>query len=74
MDNIVPIDTHGSTEPERELWSARKLARYFSVHPATVLRWAKRGVIPCHRLTRQTLRFDANEIEKLFIEKGWPGR
>ena len=74
-NNVIPIDGQADTEvdEEPELWSARRLARYFSVHPSTVLRWARRGVIPCRRVTTQTLRFSHKEIEAMFLESGFPG-
>ena len=42
--------------------SAKKIALRLGVTPATVMRWAKEGRIPSHRLTKKTLRFQLSEV------------
>jgi predicted site-specific integrase-resolvase len=45
-------------------FNAQTLAPRFHVTAATLLRWARRGVIPCLRGSRRPVLFDAEAVEQ----------
>jgi excisionase family DNA binding protein len=55
-----------STFPQSEWLTAREAAAYLKVAHRTILEWAKKGLIPAHRLSgtlRCTWRFRATELD-----------
>lgn len=53
-------DTDG--RPPLGLITTDDLARLLQVTPDTILRWTRRGRIPCVRVGKRTLRFDADAV------------
>jgi hypothetical protein len=68
----------GPTKADSETWkphrkgaspleaplSARQLAEILPLHPVTILKWARQGKIPCHRLSPRKIVFLPSEITK----------
>jgi len=57
-----------STFPQSEWLTAAEAAVYLKVAHRTVLEWAKKGLIPAHRLSgtaRVTWRFRASELDAM---------
>ncbi|MBI3477393.1 MAG: helix-turn-helix domain-containing protein [Acidobacteria bacterium] len=55
---------------QSEWLTAREAAAYLKVAHRTILEWAKKGVIPAHRLSgalRVTWRFRADELDGAMI-------
>lgn len=51
--------------PQRiQLVDAQVAGRMLSLHPRTVLRWAREGKIPCHWLSARALRFDLADLRR----------
>ena len=46
-----------------DLVTAEVLAERYGVRPETVLCWARRGLVPCVRPSRKTIRFRLAEVE-----------
>jgi len=46
------------------LATTKTIAEHFGVHPETVRKWVRKGVIPYLRPTERTIRFDMNEVEE----------
>ena len=46
----------------KKLLNVNDVSKLFQVHPETVRRWAREGVLPVLRPTARTLRFDLAEI------------
>ena len=46
-----------------ELVNAEKLAVRYGVRPETVLVWVRRGLVPCVRPSRKTIRFRIAEVD-----------
>lgn len=47
--------------------TAKEAAVYLKLHPSTVLKWAKRGAIPAHKLSRSARviwRFSKSELDE----------
>jgi excisionase family DNA binding protein len=54
------------TSPNSPWLNAREAAQYLRVAHRTILEWAKKGLIPAHRLSgtaRVTWRFRADELD-----------
>jgi excisionase family DNA binding protein len=47
---------------EVQFLTTAAVAAKLGVAPRTVLVWAKRGKIPCERLTRRTIRFEFSAV------------
>ena len=47
---------------EKKIVTAEELAVILEVKPATVLGWARKGLIPVLHLTPKTLRFDLQSV------------
>jgi predicted site-specific integrase-resolvase len=52
-----------------QILDARSLAAKLRVRPATVLTWARRGLIPCLRASRRPVLFDLAEVERALRER-----
>lgn len=52
-----------------QIVDAKDLAGRLRVTPATVLTWARRGLIPCLRATRRPVLFDLAEVERALKER-----
>lgn len=55
---------------ETEWLTAMEAAQYLKVQPRTVLKWAKEGRIPAHRLSgsrRVTWRFLKSELDRAMV-------
>lgn len=50
------------SRPPLGLIATDELARLLQITPDTVLRWTRRGRIPCVRVGKRTLRFDADAV------------
>jgi hypothetical protein len=44
--------------------NARQLAEILPLHPVTILKWARQGKIPCHRLSARKIVFLPSEITR----------
>jgi hypothetical protein len=44
--------------------NARQLAEILPLHPVTILKWARQGKIPCHRLSPRKIVFLPSEITR----------
>lgn len=53
-----------SSLPEslRRLSTVQTIAAIFDVHPETVYRWTRAGVIPCIHVGKRTVRFDLQAV------------
>ena len=51
------------------LMSAEEVAEYLGVAKLTVLRWAKKGVIPCVRIQRE-VKFDPGNVARWLVGQG----
>ena len=49
--------------------SAGELGDILGVNLNTVLVWARKGIIPCLRLSRSVIRFDMKEVESALRER-----
>lgn len=52
-----------------QIVDARDLAARLCVTRATVLSWARRGLIPCLRAGRRPVLFDLAEVERVLRER-----
>lgn len=52
-------------QPHREMLTAKESAPILGVCPATVKRYAKRGVLHAVKVSPRKMRFDREEIERL---------
>jgi excisionase family DNA binding protein len=48
--------------------TAEETAAHFNVHPETIKRYYRRGVIPGYRFGPTLLRFDIDEVRKALAE------
>ena len=50
----------------KETWmTAEQLADYLAISMATVRKWTRTGVVPCHRLAGgRSIRFERHEIDQ----------
>jgi hypothetical protein len=55
------------------LVDARAVARRFGVTYATVLSWARRGVVPCLRAGKHPVRFDLSAVEAAMNQRARSG-
>lgn len=60
-----------TTVVERPL-SARELAFILGLHPVTLLKWARQGKLPCHRLGARKVVFLPREINQ-WLATGYAG-
>jgi excisionase family DNA binding protein len=54
--------------PHSDWLTAREAAAYLKVKPRTLVRWARRGLVPAHRLSgtgRITWRFLRSELDAM---------
>lgn len=68
-----PIDRGSNSNRQatpRKLISATEVASTFSVHPGTVVRWAKEGKISHIKTLGGHRRYDADEIHKMVNPNG----
>jgi len=49
--------------------SAGELGDILGVNLNTILVWARKGIIPCLRLSSRVIRFDMDEVEAALREK-----
>ena len=57
---LIPSDT---SEDLRPLVTATTIAEVCSVTPASIYMWARSGVIPCIRISQNTVRFVPGHVE-----------
>jgi excisionase family DNA binding protein len=57
----------------KALMTVDELSEYLQLKPSTVLYWARRGWIPCIRLSNKVIRFDPKAVESHLVSKGLIG-
>lgn len=57
-----------SRPPVESLLSAKDVAKLLGVHPVTLLRWAREGRIPHHRLSARKIVFVPSEVSAWILE------
>lgn len=60
--------TRNGTKMENQWLTANEAAQYLRVQPRTILKWAKQGTIPAHKLSgckRVTWRFLKSELDAM---------
>ena len=50
--------------------TAETLAADLGVVPTTVLKWARRGIIPAVRVGRKFIRFDREQVYRALVASG----
>jgi len=58
---------------KNRLMTVDELAEYLQLKPATIRDWARRGWIPCVKLSAKAIRFEPEEVMSHLIEKGLIG-
>ena len=53
----------------QKLIKSKELAVLLGLRVDTVLRWARQGILPRLKLSRNVIRFDAEEVQKAIREK-----
>lgn len=53
----------------RETATTKDLAEVLGVHPTTINLWARQGIIPYTRLTRNTIRYCIPDVLKALRER-----
>ena len=68
----TPTPTPTPPHPGEVRWiGAVELADYLCVSIATVRKWTRTGMVPCHRLPGgRSVRFRCDEIDKWMMEQG----
>jgi hypothetical protein len=58
MIRETPGETHGTRQAQRPAggWTIDEYAALKRVHPVTVKRWLKRGLLEVERITRRSVR------------------
>lgn len=58
-------DNQDSPEPR---WATRvEAARYISVHPNTITRWAAEGRVAAYRFGNRSVRYNLNDIDAMLV-------
>ena len=52
-----------------DLLSRRQVAKKLGVHPETVKRYQKRGILPAFKMNSKNTRYDPRDVEKLLQER-----
>jgi excisionase family DNA binding protein len=55
---------------KQELIGVEAVAQRLGLHPKTVLAYAREGILPAVRMTKRTIRFDPEAIEKWIRDGG----
>jgi Helix-turn-helix domain len=64
MDSETAKPLRNGASPLEAPLNARQLAEILPLHPVTILKWARQGKIPCHRLSARKIVFLPSEITR----------
>lgn len=65
------LNNRRDAELKKTMLTTRDVARIFSIHPSTVLRWCAQGKLKAYRSgPRGTLRFKREDVAVAYLDRG----